>query len=516
MTRIFWMFLVFAGMALGSAECRAQDILDKQLPAFSAKPWQEFMTLCRVAETSCGEELPDDWQSYKITGEIKLDSGTVRSALNAIVARYPKSRWSVSSDGVLHLMPVEGAGGGVNGSSLTGFVMPEGKISGNLLEICRFMKNGCRAVGDDWPYTDSKNPADYANVKRATCAVTVGVGETLGEVLSKAGAQVNHRFWKIKPVFGNDFHIQFLILKKWDGGGKSERKQTWQEAVLEYNKEQQKKMSVADRKREEERARALLKMQEEWARQNAEGKKRAQRTEEDNRLMNAFDRETDGMWLSSTTAKGTDAIAAKYLGKSVTVDRYVLWMTMTYKPFDEQERLAKKILAEASDPNAFDDITVLRMLGVLWSIEFQKGNYDKALEDYRASMEKYGLGTSGGDLELARLTRITLLKKTEGPRTEAVLAMIKAYFAEEEAGNKDELFKKYYTSDFPAGRYQALMAVFAEYRGKEFQSASFSFHTETYGEVRVLLTIAGPTGRRVPRELYFRLMKVDGQWKFTW
>ncbi len=425
MTRIFWIFLVFAGMASGSAESRAQDILDKQLPAFSAKNGLEIKTLCRVAEIRCGEERPADWMTEKIqggkdsrqgtlwvenkiTGGISFDSGTVRSALEAIVARYPKYRWRVTPGGVLHVVPVEGAGAGVNGSALMDYVLPEGKISGDLLEICRFMKNGCRAVGDDWPYKESYNPADYADVKRATCAVTVSAGETLGEVLDEAGAQVNHRFWQIKPMPYKAIHIQFEILKKWYGG----QKQTWEEFVAERKKERQKNLTKADRQREAEQKRAFQKMEKEWARKNAENTEKARKRAEDRRLMDAFDKETDGMWLSSTTAKGTDAIAAKYLGKSVAVDRYVLWMTMAYKPLDVQERRARKLLAEASDPKAFDHATVLRMLSILWFVEFEKGNYDKALEDYRAGLEKYGVRNERGvDGELADKTRITEQEK---------------------------------------------------------------------------------------------------------
>ena len=510
MRKIGKLVLAVIAVVLCVAESRAEDILEKRLPAFSAKPGREFEALCYNADILCAEERAASNKATQVTEAMSFGSSTVREALDAIVARYPEYRWT-HADGVVTLLPVDGAGMGANGSSLSTVPMPAGKIAGELVQICKLVGHSCRAVSEEYPY----DKFDFENIPRSTCTITVGAGDTLGQVLNAATLQTKKKLWRITPIGYGGFQIDFLFWLVQDSSVRAavERARSGKVADgLERNREYY-------RAENERRAaqRAIMQRESDIKGEQIRLKWEAQgKAEKEARnIMRACEQEAEAIQRKpSFTWKDFDKLADKYKKKSLEAERFARGLAISYTPLEERERRAKELLAEASDPKAFDRTTVLHMLGTLWDGDFKRGNYDKAMADYRAGMKKYGFEGGGYEQEAQDMERRIALKKTEGPRTEAVMAMIKAYFTEEKEGNENYIFKKYFVSNFPAKRYERYLKKFPRSQEKEFKGAELTFWSETSGSAVITISVIAHSGKPARTQVYFELSKVDGQWKF--
>lgn len=505
--------LVLAVMAVifCVAESRAQDVLSARIPGFTAKPGREFEALCYNANIICAEERAADKKATQVTEAMSFGSSTVREALDAIVARYPEYRWTLEA-GVVTLLPVEGAGMGANGSLLSTLPMPAGQISGELVQICKLVGHSCRAVSEEYPY----DKFDFEKIPRSTCTVTVGAGDTLGQVLNAVALQTKKKFWRITPIGYGGFQIDFMFWLVQDSSVREAVERARSGKGMDGMARNREYYRAEYKRREEQRARdqreSDIKGEQirlKWAAQEkADNEARS--------IMRACEHEAEAIQRNPPVMwKDFDKLADKYKKKSLEAERYARGLAIAYAPLEEKERRAKELLAEASDPKAFDKTTVLYMLGSLWTVDFKRGNYDKAMADYRAGMKKYGFEGGGYELEAQDMERQIAVKKTEGPMTEAVMAMIKAYFAEEKEGNEDYIFKKYFVSNFSAKSYESYLKEFYGSREKEFKGAELTFESETIGKAVITVGVIARNGKPITIHIRLDLSKEDGQWKFS-
>lgn len=493
------------------AESRAQDVLNSRIPSFSAKPGREFEALCYNANILCAEERAADKKATKVTEAMSFGSSTVREALDAIVARYPEYRWTLEA-GVVTLLPVEGAGMGANGSLVSTFPMPAGKIAGDLVQICKLVGHSCRAVGEEYPY----DKFDFEKIPRSTCTVTVGAGDTLGQVLNAVTSQTKKKFWRIRPIGYEGYQIDFLFWLVQDSSVRAAVERARSGKVVDGLERNREYYRAENKRREEQRARERRESNIQAEKFKAEVAVRMKARMEANSIVRACEHEAEAIQRNPPVMwKDFDKLADKYKKKSLEAERFARRKAISYAPLEERERRAKELLAEASDPKAFDRTTVLYMLGTLWDTDFKRGNYDKAMADYRAGMKRYGFEGGGYEIEIQRKERQIAVKKTEGPMTEAVMAMIKAYFAEEKEGNEDYIFKKYFVSNFSAKSYESYLEEFYGSREKEFKGAELTFGSETIGSAVITVGVIARNGKPITIHIRLELRKEDGQWKFS-
>ncbi len=503
------------------------NFLNRNIPEIYALPGAEFETLCRIANLRCGEEMAASSRKTVVKETLSLTSTTIRAVLDAIVARYPEYRWTVSN-GVVNLLPVYWTGMGVNGGALSAAVLPgkhgvsaggmdaapvagsEWNISGDMAQICQYLGSACVAGEVRYVDFDNSNRPDKS-VK--SNPVKVRRGEPLWQVLNKIVAVQHKNMWRISPKDDKNYTIEAVV---WPA-----RRMPKAMRVLAPAE----RKARADKEAEEQRRKLEedAKIAEAVKRNAAAEKTKA----EEQKIINECQAEIELLKKKPYSVADFDKLAARYKNINRVAELYVR-MEATYEvPPEEEARRCRELLAEVGDAKSPDPVLVLRLVDRLWTLDENRGDYDYALTEYSENMRKYGcpfLGDLCDSLvhekkryvENKRIRASAEFSKicAESSARVEVEEMLGRLFAAHKGGDEKAIAS--YFAKPPRVKMQEHLRnyqKFVDLFENNYTRTAIDVWSETSAHVKVNLSGVDSNGNTADLDLNFE--KIEGKWQIV-